>query len=132
MALVGWSRSSRRGIDDHALGVGGRVDLGVDGEAAARAGAWLRMAPDQVSFPWGQYEHEASSGSRMSPTASADELAREHQWDIQVGWLGLTPLAPTMTAVAILNGFHRPISRLAGPRARAAAYFWPVLAGTRS
>lgn len=33
----------------------------------------------------------------MRPAASADELAREHQRDIQVSRLGLTPLAPTIS-----------------------------------
>jgi len=37
---------------------------------------------------------QASSGSRMRPAASADELARERQRDIQVATVGLTPLAP--------------------------------------
>jgi len=41
------------------------------------------------------HEHEASAGSRMRPAASADKLAREHQRDIQVATVGLTPLAPT-------------------------------------
>jgi hypothetical protein len=69
------------------------------GAAAALAGL-LFVAPPRVwTLPPrkrnGVSNPLASSGSRMWPAASADELARERQRDIQVATVGVTPLAPT-------------------------------------
>ena len=50
----------------------------------------------------GRCAGHASSGSRLSPAASADEFAPKRQWDIQVATVGLRPLAPTIQV-----GCHR-------------------------